>query len=184
MRKKKSSFLTFCFSCMPGAGQMFLGFFKEGISLMVMFFGIIAISEWLYLGGLAIFAVVVWFYAFFDAMNKNSMSDENFEKLEDHYLWIDNLQELPKVPTGKLRKIVAIVLIVLGVYMLSNSVIAALANAGIYISYEISQFIRHYIPQLIVAFFIITLGIRMIIGKKESLKNDDIERYMEGREEK
>ena len=38
MKRKKGKFLTFCFSCIPGAGQMFLGFFKEGVSLMTMFF--------------------------------------------------------------------------------------------------------------------------------------------------
>ena len=91
MKHKKSPFLTFCFSCIPGAGQMFLGFFKEGISLMTMFFCIFAITDWLYLDRFDIVAVVVWFYAFFDAMNKNSMPDEEFEKLEDHYLWIENL---------------------------------------------------------------------------------------------
>lgn len=184
MKHKKSPFLTFCFSCIPGAGQMFLGFFKEGISLMTMFFGIIAITDWLYLDRFNIVAVVVWFYAFFDAMNKNSMPDEEFEKLEDHYLWIDNLQEMPKISTGKSKKIVATFLIVFGIYMLCNSAIAALANAGIFISYEINELLLHYIPQFIVALFIIILGIRMIMGKKESLKYDDVEKYLEGREDK
>lgn len=184
MKQKRSPFLTFCFSCVPGAGQMFLGFFKEGISLMTLFFGIIAITDWFYLRGFGIVTVVVWFYAFFDAMNKNSMPDEEFEKLEDHYLWIDNLQEMPKISTGKSKKIVAVVLIVFGIYMLCNSAIAALANAGIYIAYEINELLLNYIPQFIVAFFIIILGIRMIMGKKESLKYDDVEKYLEGRDNK
>lgn len=76
MKRKKGKFLTFCFSCIPGAGQMFLGFFKEGVSLMTMFFGILILTNWLYIEMFGFGAIIVWFYAFFDAMNKNSLPDE------------------------------------------------------------------------------------------------------------
>ena len=98
MTHKRNKFLTFCFSCMPGAGQMFLGFFKQGVSLMTVFFGIFIVSHWLYLSVLSLGAIIVWFYAFFDAMNKNSMPDEEFVMLEDAYIWGDNLDCLSKLP--------------------------------------------------------------------------------------
>lgn len=104
MTHKRNKFLTFCFSCMPGAGQMFLGFFKQGVSLMTVFFGIFIVSHWLYLSVLSLGAIIVWFYAFFDAMNKNSMPDEEFVMLEDAYIWGDNLDCLSKLPKGKGRK--------------------------------------------------------------------------------
>ena len=44
MTKKKSSFLTFCFSFLPGAGQMYMGFMKRGISLMSSFFFLIFLA--------------------------------------------------------------------------------------------------------------------------------------------
>lgn len=37
MTKKKSGFLTFCFSLMPGAGEMYMGFMKQGVSIMAFF---------------------------------------------------------------------------------------------------------------------------------------------------
>ena len=37
MTKKKGKLLTFCWSLIPGAGEMYLGFFKQGISLMAAF---------------------------------------------------------------------------------------------------------------------------------------------------
>jgi TM2 domain-containing membrane protein YozV len=45
MIKKKNSFLTFIFSLIPGAGQMYLGFMKRGLSLMSCFFFIILIEN-------------------------------------------------------------------------------------------------------------------------------------------
>ena len=33
---KKSMFLTFCFSFIPGAGQMYQGYMKRGLSLMIL----------------------------------------------------------------------------------------------------------------------------------------------------
>lgn len=184
MKHKKGKFLTFCFSCIPGAGQMYLGFFKEGVSLMTTFIGIFIISNWLYLDIFSLGAVVVWFYAFFDAMNKNSMPDEEFAELEDDYIWGDNLDCLQKLTKGNGRKLFAVVLICFGGYMLLNSIVSVLAGAaGIYISYEVNQFLTRYVPQIVVAFIIIAVGVRMIMGKKEEIEFDD-EKYFEGRDEK
>ena len=78
MKRKRGKFMTFILSCIPGAGQMYLGFFKEGVSLMLLFIGVLVLSSWLYVDVLGLLAIVVWFYAFFDAVNKNSMPDEEF----------------------------------------------------------------------------------------------------------
>ena len=91
MKRKRGPFMTFILSCIPGAGQMYLGFFKEGVSLMLLFIGVLVLSSWLYVDVLGLLAIVVWFYAFFDAINKNSMPDEEFAALEDHYVLLDYL---------------------------------------------------------------------------------------------
>ena len=39
MKRKRGKFMTFILSCIPGAGQMYLGLFKEGVSLMLLFIG-------------------------------------------------------------------------------------------------------------------------------------------------
>ena len=43
--KTKSTFLTILFSFLPGAGHMYLGLIKQGIQLMVLFFGTIFLSS-------------------------------------------------------------------------------------------------------------------------------------------
>ena len=91
MRKKKNPFLTFCFACIPGAGQMFLGFFKQGVSLMSTFIVVALLSGMFYDIPVYLFDFVIWFYAFFDAINKNAMTEEEFAAQEDKFMFADGL---------------------------------------------------------------------------------------------
>ena len=80
----------FLFSLIPGAGQMYMGFMKQGLSLMTIFATLCAVGIWLDIKPLLFFAPIILLYSFFDATNKNSMDAEAFKKLEDHYLWGDD----------------------------------------------------------------------------------------------
>ena len=39
MTKQKKGLLLFLCSLVPGAGEMYMGFFKQGISIMLIFWG-------------------------------------------------------------------------------------------------------------------------------------------------
>ena len=41
---KKNAFLTFIFACIPGAGQMYYGYMKRGLSMITIFCLIIMAS--------------------------------------------------------------------------------------------------------------------------------------------
>ena len=69
MTKKKSGFWTFLFSWIPGAGEMYMGFMRMGVSLMGLFWGIIALSIFTNTGFLMLVDVIVWFYSFFHVHN-------------------------------------------------------------------------------------------------------------------
>ena len=56
--KKKSRFLTFCFSMLPGAGEMYMGFMRTGVSLMLLFFLSIYIPVSLRLSELSVIGFV------------------------------------------------------------------------------------------------------------------------------
>ena len=77
-RKRKSGFLTFCFSFLPGAGEMYLGFMKMGVSLMSLFLGIIIASILLNLGIIMFAEVVIWFYSFFMCIIWQGCQMKNF----------------------------------------------------------------------------------------------------------
>lgn len=85
---RKSRILTFLFALWPGAGQMYLGYMKRGVSLMGLFFLIFAIMGFLGLSFLAFLLPIIWFYAFFDTMNLRSMSYDSSRRTISCSIWI------------------------------------------------------------------------------------------------
>lgn len=175
MTKKKSGFWTFLFSWIPGAGEMYMGFMRMGVSLMGLFWGIIALSIFTNTGFLMFADVIVWFYSFFHAHNLRAMDDEDFYALEDHYLIpIDTDQAFwSQITIAKYRKTVAGILILFGAAVLWNAFLDLLywmlpENVWRYVSG-----ISNYIPQLVLGAGIIAIGILLIRGKKQELSLEE-----------
>ena len=172
MQRKRNGFLTFCFSCMPGAGQMFLGFLKEGTSLMFIFFSVIFLAHFFQSDAMLIVLPVVWFYSFFDALNKNSLPDEDFYKLQDHYIFVNGLDDFKGFSFSKYRVVAAILIILFGLNLLFNNLVDIMVLLGIAFSYETHQMLFHYIPQVIIALLIIAAGAYLIVGKKHTIEQE------------
>lgn len=174
MKKEKSKFLTFCFSLLPGAGHMYMGFMKMGLSLMAAFFFLIFLSTWLRIGPLLFVLPLIWFYSFFDCINKRYATDEEFLLLEDNYLF--SLDELAKIDKGVFKKnkvFAGVILIFLGGYLLWNNIIDSLSR---YMPSGVYMFIRdvtRIAPQIIIGVAIIAVGAKLIIGKKKECETDD-----------
>lgn len=165
MRRKKSKFLTFIFSLLPGAGEMYMGFMKMGVSLMAEFFGIIFLATITEVSQLLLIDIILWFYAFFHVHSIAGASDEEFSRLEDKYLiplYESNLGRQSKM----MRRFCSIVLIVLGAFMLWNMGIKMLGSILYLPGVE-------YVPKVLVAVGLIVLGIVMIQGKKEALDQEE-----------
>lgn len=162
MKRKKSKFLTFLCSLVPGAGHMYLGFMKMGLSLLLTFVGIMCIASWTGIDQLVFVGFVVWVYAFFHIHNLAGAPDEEFQKLEDQYL-ISFGNAMPR----NMQRIVSIGLILLGGLMLINVLPHMLPE---FIINYMPRGIFHYLPQSIVALVLIAVGIVMIMGKKVSLE--------------
>lgn len=171
MIKKKGKFLTFIFSLMPGAGHMYMGFFKMGISFMSVFLIICFLAAWLDIGPILIIAPLLWFYSFFDAINKMSLTDEEFYTLEDRYLF-----SFDSLTNGKANEFikknnfyVGVALIVLGSFWVLKSLMYFFNYSDFLYNSVIGQFILHImrsLPELFVAGIIIFIGVRLIMGKK------------------
>ena len=63
----KNGFLTFCCAFVPGAGQMYQGYMKRGLSLILTACCIGMVSS--LLNPVLLLLVVVWMYSFFDTFN-------------------------------------------------------------------------------------------------------------------
>ena len=174
MINKKNSFFTFCFSLLPGAAHMYMGFMKRGISLMSAFFLLIFITSWLQLGTLMLAMPVLWFFAFFDVHNLRSMPDEIFGAIEDNYINIPGFaKEKALVFREKYRTIFALVLILIGFSILWNNMYDLIDELfPNYISDMLSDTVS-ILPQLFIGLGIIALGLYLIIGKKKDLDSAD-----------
>lgn len=167
--RQKGKFLTFCFSLFPGAGQMYLGFMKMGMSIMILFWGIIALGVLLNLGVLYFFLPVIWCYSFFDAINKNSMYEEEFYQLEDRYVFNIEFSEIVSLMKGKNRTAFAAVLIVMGIAMLLSNFMSFLHTILPWELYWRMESLLGYIPRIGIALIIIWIGMRLIQGKRLEL---------------
>ena len=120
--KKKNRFLTFWASCIPGAGEMYMGFMKMGLSMMLMFAFTILVAVWTNQGAIACFCAVEWFYCFFYANHLASLNDDDFKMVKDEYLF--GLDAFPGIKTfaEKYHKWVACGLILIGISLLWSTV--------------------------------------------------------------
>lgn len=174
MINKKSRFLTFIFSMLPGAGHMYIGFMKTGLSLMAIFFFDIFLSSWLDIGPLLFVLPLIWFYSFFDCLNKVNLSEEQLMLVEDKYLFsFDKLLTLDKNVIKKRSLVAGILVLILGIYLIVNNVMSIVAP---YISNELYNTICNLIskiPQMIIGIAIVAVGIKLILGKKRECESHD-----------
>ena len=177
MKKKKNRFLLFCLSFLPGAGEMYLGFMKMGLSLLSLFALIIIITIYSNIGVMGFIVFVICVYGFFHANNLGALSDEEFYKIEDEYLFglgEKDMNSLKDFFMGKYRKVFAVILILFGVSMLWQTFCRFLRHmvGSDYYNKYISGFMNTVssdVPRMIIAFLIIFFGIKLIRGKKEEL---------------
>lgn len=180
MKRRKNGFWTFVFSFVPGCAEMYMGFMKMGLSLMVAFFGVCALSQWAGSSVLVFAACVVWFYGFFHARNLASMDDAQLQQMEDAYLF-HMPQDWEKKPMqDKYRKWLAILLIFFGSVILYKNIIYFISDVlGDAFPYELYRALVYVVgdrvPQIAAAVVIIVIGVKLVSGKKKELENDEAE---------
>lgn len=181
MQKQKRGFWLFIFSLIPGAGEMYMGFKKQGISIMLLFWSVIAIAAWSGMNWFIFLIPIIWFYSFFNVHNLKCLSEEEFYSMEDAYiLHMDRLgNDIDSLIFGH-RRSVAIFLIVFGATILWNNIVDffyfilpdRLAN--------ILGTFAYHLPQIVIAIAIILIGWYLLTRKKDELnetKNDEEEEH-------
>lgn len=174
MTRKKNGFLTFCFSLVPGAGEMYMGFMKQGVSIMAAFWLLIFLAAFLNIGPVLFILPILWCYSFFNVHNIRGMSDEEFYALEDDYAFhLDKVLPMERW-SKKQNNILAAILIILGICILWNYVTDYLCWL---IPNEFYWAFMSNIPQLFIAVLLIIGGVYLIRGKKKELdqKTDEKE---------
>lgn len=151
--------ITLALSIIPGAGHMYLGQQKKGLTYMSMFFFSIFFMGWLRLSFLIFILPVIWFYVFFDAfhlVNENGVEED-----------FDLISFLPKVSNSFIGK----ALICIGIVVIFNNIFYPLLMQYLDFGY---MFVN-YAQTLIVALILIVIGVRMLRVKNEILRGEEDE---------
>lgn len=165
MPQKKNPFLNFCFSCWPGAGQMYQGFMKKGASIMTIFCVMLFFIALFDMDEFLVIMPVIWFYGFFDSINTNSLPDEKFASLKDEFLFVNNSFNTRQI-LKKFRLPVGVLFLAMGIYWICHSALYALAGSG-FIGWHSRAFqLLTYVPKTFMALGVIAIGVCLIIGKR------------------
>ncbi|WP_449598899.1 hypothetical protein [Niallia sp. Marseille-Q9988] len=155
---KKSKFIATFLSVFPGAGHLYLGLQQRGIQLMAAFLFSIFILNELRLGLFLFVIPIIWFYSFFDGLQKASKIGE--EELEDVPViaYLINYQ-----------KWFGIGLLVIGLYYLMINIILPIFSPIIRetINIDIRFFFYQYFQTGIVCLVLILGGIHLLKGTKK-----------------
>lgn len=174
-QQKKGKFFTFIFSFLPGAAEMYMGFMRQGVSLMALFLLSLVIPlSTNSLEILAMTAVVIWFYGFFHARNLAAMPEAEFMELSDAFIWEGFLEERNfRISNPALRKWGAAILIVFGAVLLWENFSSIIYNLIPDYLWSKLYPIINSVPQVVIAVLIIVIGFRLMAGKKEELHGDE-----------
>ncbi|MBV1821008.1 hypothetical protein ACIR03_01355 [Clostridium cochlearium] len=145
---KNNKFLTFIFSCIPGAGHMYLGFQKKGLQIMLLFFSLLFLGDFLRTNIFFVLIPVIWFYSFFD-VRKAFNKSETFE---------DEIRCFSLINFD--LKYIGYFLIFAGIIGLMNGALFPILS--VYLDWHTIETIKDVLMSLI----LIIVGIKLIWGKK------------------
>lgn len=175
MKKKRSGFWTFIFSLIPGAGEMYLGFMKRGLSIMTLFWGLCGIAILMRTEYLMIGLPIIFFYGFFDTHNLRRLSEEERENIKDDFLFDLKKIGLPENFSKIQSKVLACVITVIGVFLLWNNILSLVQRfVPEYYNTVIYQIVD-MIPSIVISLLMIFVGVKLIKGKKEKIENENQE---------
>lgn len=170
----KNGFLLFITSCLSGCGQMYQGYMKRGLSLLLAFFLVIFVSTYFYLGTLVLFLPVIWAYAFFDSYSLRSQISAGTAP-EDAFLF--GLSDMDSKRLGELLRkrhsLIGWVLVLLGAYMLYDMVLDQLG--GLFFGWFgewLYSLLRYSLPRVVITVLVILLGLWFIRGPKAPAEDD------------
>ena len=172
---KKNALLTFIFACIPGAGQMYYGYMKRGLSLITFF--CLFIMAGTLVDALVVGSIIVWMYSFFDTYDLIRHLAAGEPKNDDLLLpgsWDDIKAMLPQH-----NKLLGWGLIAFGIWALYDILISDWLTTALthYFGYGIVYDFIHGLPNIMVGILLVFAGIKLLglhPAKKDTPAEDDV----------
>ncbi|MBA4538348.1 hypothetical protein H1Z61_14700 [Bacillus aquiflavi] len=164
---KKSKAVATFLSIFPGAGHLYLGLQRRGIQLMAAFLFSIYILDVLRLGIFLFLIPILWFYSFFDGLQKASKYKD--EPLEDTPIISYFMNH---------QKWVGVGLLFLGLYYLFTNIFIPIFAPVLLeaLNIDFQYWFERYFQTAIVCILLIAGGIKLLAGSKNKEEGDHDEK--------
>lgn len=163
---KKSKFLSICFGACFGAGQMYLGMQKKGLTIMGGTCSLIMVAVMIHMPSLLFMMPVIWCYALFDALNSFPLTmEERKEKDEKFFIKVGELLRNKefKIYFDKKHILIGWGCVLYGVYLLSGNFLYTVGDyVGGWFYSSIVWNLYHSLPRILFSIVIIFAGVKLL----------------------
>ena len=172
---QKNGILTFLFAFIPGAGQMYQGYMKRGLSLILICCAICMVAA--LISPAAFFLIVVWMYSFFDTFNLRAQIATGTAPADDYLVHFDPKDKRLVQMMLDSHKLVGWTLIAFGVLIAYENILMNALNDLMWRWGKDNPFFRAFylvmdqLPQVVVCVALIVCGIWLVKGPKAGRKN-------------
>lgn len=183
---KKNGILTFLFAFVPGAGQMYQGYMKRGLSLITLFF-LCIMAGMLLLEQLVLTALIVWIYSFFDTFNLRAQFIAGTAPADDYLVHFNTKDARLTLFFRDSHKLVGWALIALGAMVAYQNIIMRVLGDVMWRWGQNSSFFRAVylmldeLPEVVVCVALIVCGVWLVRGPKgkkaEEPEDEDFREY-------
>ena len=167
----KNGFLTLLFAFIPGAGQMYQGYMKRGLSLVLMCCAIGAVA--VLFSPVALFLLVVFMYSFFDTLNLRAQIALGKAPEDDYLVHLDPQDKRLARMLMDSHKLVGWVLIVFGVLIVYENIIMEMLNEVLWrwgrdsVAFRAYYLVMDRLPDVVACVAFILCGVWLVRGPRK-----------------
>lgn len=172
----KNGLLTLLFAFIPGAGQMYQGYMKRGLSLMLMCCAICVLA--VLFSPIAFFLLLVFMYSFFDTLNLRAQIALGNAPADDYLIHLDPKDKRLARLLLDSHKLVGWLLIAFGALIAYQNLIMNIFGDLVYRWGHSSPVFRALylvmasLPDVVVCVVLIVCGVWLVKGPRPAKKPD------------
>ena len=171
----KNGFLTFCCAFVPGAGQMYQGYMKRGLSLILTAALIMMFTS--LLSPAIVLMLVVWMYSFFDTFNLRAQIVAGTAPEDDYLFHFDPHDRRLRAMLDN-RKVIGWLLIAFGSLIAYQTLIMNTLGDLVYRwghthpVFRALYLVMDSLPDVVVCVTLIVCGVWLVKGPRSARKPD------------
>lgn len=170
----KNGLLTLLFAFIPGAGQMYQGYMKRGLSLMLMCCAICVLA--VVFAPIAFFLLVVFMYSFFDTLNLRAQIALGNAPADDYLVHFNTKDKRLARMLLDSHKLVGWALIAFGALIAYENIIMDLLNDVLWrwgrdsVVFRAFYLVMDQLPDVVLCVALILCGAWLVRGPKKGSK--------------